>query len=75
MKRSESIGSGVSAGAGHPDGGYTVRYADPGYAQLGRIVEREKHCPTRSAVLSFCAILLQLGGEPIEVVQQTPGPA
>ena len=52
---------------------FAVRYADPGYARLGRVVEREKHCQTRSAALKFCVLLRHLGGRPIALLQSTPG--
>jgi hypothetical protein len=79
LKRSEFETVSAPAGRGNAvvhkeaGAGYAVRYADPGYAQLGRIVEREKRCPTENTALRFCLLLRQLGGKPLELLQLIPG--
>jgi hypothetical protein len=91
LKRSEPAAETPSPGAGlsaratagrgaapfrkDADAGYAVKYADPGYVRLGRVVVREKRCPTKSAALRFCVLLRQLGGSPIELLHMIPGQA
>ena len=51
------------------DMSFVVRYTGAKTVQAGKPIHHEKHYPTQDEALTFCVVLLNMGGEVVEMVQ------